>query len=249
MRKYLMDTVLDLIFPSNIYCISCGKPINDNLPYALCDSCVRIINWANQETCEVCGKPLRIGKRGRLCSDCQKWPRFFNRGITCTQYGTLERDLIHRFKYHDQSYYGRKLADLMIERLKVEDLQVDIVLPVPMYKGKEKRRGYNQASLLAKNIAIYLEKPFNPGLLIRATDTLPMSALGITDRRDNIEGVFVVKKEKQREICGKAVLLVDDVFTTGSTADGCAKVLLKAGAVKVYVATFAAGIDPIESAL
>lgn len=243
MLKELWQGLLDLIYPSNIYCICCGRPINDRLPYALCGYCVRTLKWANKETCDKCGKPLEVKTDDSLCSDCINEPRAFEKGFTCVGYGRSEREIIHRFKYNDKAYYGEKLAWLMYERICEENLGEDLIVPVPMYKEKEKRRGYNQAALLAKHLAYRLGKPYEPDLLTRKSDTIPMSGLGAEERRGNIKGVFEVSKGKEHMLYGSTVLLVDDVFTTGSTADGCTDAMLKAGADKVYVITFAAGTD------
>lgn len=243
MLKTLWNTLLELVYPSNIYCICCGKPIDNHLPYALCGSCVRILEWANKETCEKCGKPLEIKGIDGLCNDCGQRQRSFEKGFTCVRYGRTERELIHKFKYMNKAYFAGKLGELMYERIVIENLQEDLVVPVPMYKEKESRRGYNQAALLAKAVATRLSVPFEPNLLIRNKDTAPMSDLGAEERRENIKGVFEVTAGKEKSILGKKILLVDDVFTTGSTTGSCSDILKEAGASKVYVLTFAAGAD------
>lgn len=244
MLKELLNGLSELVFPSNIYCICCGRPINDNLPYSLCGSCVRILQWANRETCGKCGKPLTEITGSGLCRDCSEWPREFEKGFTCAGYGRMEREIIHRFKYRDKAYYGEKLAELMYERISPEQLENVIIVPVPMYKDKENRRGYNQAAVLAKNLSKRMGARYAADILIRKADTTPMSGLNAEERRNNIKGVFETAKGKDSLISGKTILLVDDVFTTGSTTGECSRTLLAAGADKVYVLTFAAGTDP-----
>lgn len=237
----LIDRLLELIYPSGIYCISCGKPIDPRLPYALCSACMKSIKWANEGLCRICGKPLHV--KEDMCRDCIDSPRAFDRGFSCVEYGIKEREIIHRFKYKDRDYYASKLALLMYERICLEDLDWDVVLPVPMYKPKEIRRGYNQAALLAGALAKLLNRPFRSDMLLRIKDTLPMSDLCAKERQINLKDAFAVAKGGEEVLFDKTVLLVDDVFTTGNTANACAHALKKAGAAKVYVATFAIGID------
>ncbi len=236
-------SLLDLIYPSNIYCINCGRPIDDRFPYSLCPVCVRHIRWANKITCDCCGKSMLARSDLGLCSQCAESQRSFDRGYTCADYGITERNLIHQLKYQDKDYLAEHFAELMAERIVAEGLDPDLVTPVPMYKKKERRRGYNQASLLAKSISRHLNKPYYPDLLIRVCGTPPMSGLNAAQRKKNVEGVFTAAKWVQKIIYGKTVLLVDDIFTTGSTTEACSKLLKESGAYQVYVVTFAAGMD------
>lgn len=234
---------LDLIFPSNIYCISCGNIIDDTRPYALCDTCVRSLRWANGRTCERCGKILQEDYGPDLCTDCIDGDHVFEKGFTCVEYGAAERELIHRFKYKDQAYLGRKMAEIMYDRILAEELRADLILPVPMFRRKERQRGYNQAAVLAANLAKRMGIPCDTKLLVRTMETEAMSRLSAPDRRENIRGAFSVPPNRRDKLAGKTVLLVDDVYTTGSTADACAAALLAAGASRVYVFTFASGAN------
>ncbi len=243
MIKMLWMGLLELVYPSNIYCISCGSPIDQRFPYSLCPFCVRHLRWADKITCGKCGKPMWNRTATGLCSECVDAQRSFDRGYTCVSYGLAERALIHQLKYKDKDYLAAYMAELMAERIAIEELNPDLVVPVPMHKDKQKRRGYNQAALLAKFIGEHLDIPCSPKLLIRRSDTLPMSGLGAVLRKKNVEGVFFAAKWVENTIYGKTVLLVDDVFTTGSTAEACSTALKEAGARCVYVLTFAAGTD------
>ncbi len=239
----LGDGLLDLVFPGNIYCICCGKPIDESAFYSLCPSCVRILSWANRDNCEKCGKPLNLHSTGGQCEDCRNEERPFEKGFTCVRYGHTERELVHELKYKEKPYLAAPFGQLMYERLAVECIDEDLIVPVPMSREKEKQRGYNQAALLAKAISKKQGKPCHPHLLKRIKDTTPMSRLSASERRENVQDVFALKKGNESMVSGKSVLLVDDVFTTGSTAAGCTEVLLDAGASCVYVMTFAAGAD------
>ncbi len=237
---------LDLIYPSNIYCISCGNIIDDSRPYALCDTCVRTMKWANGRTCSCCGKMLQDDYGPDLCTDCSVGEHVFRKGFSCVEYGPAERELIHRFKYRDQAYLGRKLAEMMCDRIRPEDLKPDLIVPVPMFRKKEKKRGYNQAAVLAVSLARYLDIPCDVNVLIRRADTEAMSNLGASERRRNIQEVFFIRHDKMGEPKGKRILLVDDIYTTGSTADACATVLLRAGASDVFLYAFSSGANLVK---
>lgn len=243
----LGEGFLDLIYPSNIYCISCGNIIDDSRPYALCDVCVRSLKWANGKTCDRCGKRLQEGYGSDLCTDCADMQHSFEKGFTCVEYGAAERELLHRFKYKDQAYLGRKLAEIMYDRIRIEELEADLILSVPMFKKKEKKRGYNQAEVMAKSLAKYMERPYARKLLTRIVETEAMSRLSALGRRRNIREVFSVPRDKIDQVAGKVILLVDDIYTTGSTADACASVLLEAGAASIFVFTFASGANLIRT--
>lgn len=240
----LWDGLLDLVYPSNIYCISCGNIIDDSRPYALCDFCVATLHWANEKTCEKCGKVLPKGIAHSFCTDCTQISHAFEKGFACVQYARAERDLIHSFKYKDKAYLGRKLAEMMYDRIMVEeDLSFDLIIPVPMFKKKERKRGYNQAEILARSLGKLMGLPCNSKILKRTLETEPMSNLGAKERRENIKNAFTIDKTWVTILRRKTILLVDDVYTTGSTADACTESLLDAGATKVYLLTFATGGD------
>lgn len=242
----LAEGFLDLIYPSNIYCICCGNIIDDSRPYSLCDTCVRSLKWANGRTCSCCGKLIQDDYLPSLCTDCRERRHLFRKGFACVEYGTAERDILHRFKYKDKAYLGRKLAEIMRDRILPEEIQPDLILPVPMYKKKEKLRGYNQAAVLAKQLARLMEVPYYGNLLLRSSNTEAMSRLGAAERSRNVQEAFTVSAQKSGILRGKRILLVDDIFTTGSTADACTEALHNAGASEVYVFVFAAGANLIK---
>ncbi|MEG2199557.1 MAG: ComF family protein [Anaerovorax sp.] len=243
--RVLLETVGEFLYPSNIYCISCGNLIDKTRPYSLCDRCLKTFHWATKKTCIRCGKILRMGYEQDICPDCITVNHKFQRGYCCVEYGEDERAMIHRFKYREEAYLGKKMAEAMYDRIQPEDLPVDLIVPVPMYKRKQKIRGYNQAEILGKNLAKFMEKPYNERALVRIRETEPMSTLGAEERVKNVRHAFRVDSKpgrtQEKDIAGKVILLVDDIYTTGSTMDSCAEALLKAGAQGVFAYAFAAG--------
>lgn len=217
LKRYL-NRVLDLIYPPDLYCICCGNYIDDTRTYHLCDHCITHIHWNLNEP------------------ECRNGIRM----IRCTTYGLYERTIIFSLKYNGRKYIARDIADIMFDRLKFTDIEYDLIIPVPLYRGKEKERGFNQAALMSKYLGKRVKKPFADDILLRTMQTKPMRGLSPTERAENIRGKFNVRKGAERILEGKKILLVDDFFTTGSTAAECAKVLKRHGASLVSAIVFAA---------
>lgn len=238
-----IENVLEAVFPSGIYCISCGCMIDRSRDYALCDNCLQNFHWVGENTCDKCGKILQENYRHDLCYDCMEHERNFDKGFTCVQYGLLERGVIMDYKYKGKSYIGKKLGDIMYDRMEAEDSEVDLVVPVPMFSRSQNKRGYNQAQVMAGQFAARRNVPCASELLVRTRKTAPMKGLGALERYENLKNAFAVSEKNHYTIAGKRILLVDDIFTTGSTLDECSRVLKAAGAEKVYVLTFACGVN------
>ena len=146
--------------------------------------------------------------------------------------------MIHAFKYEGKLRLARVLADTMIEHLPFDMENVDVLVPVPLYIEKLRHREYNQSSVLTANLAGRTGVPANHRGLAKIRDTLQQIEIRDEDaRRKNVKGAFQVRDKNS--FTGRSVLLVDDVFTTGSTSDECAKTLLKSGALSVEVLTLA----------
>ena len=239
----IKDKILDALFPSNIYCISCGSLIDNTREYALCDSCKLRFHWVGMKTCAKCGKILQENYRHELCYDCRKYDRSFDKGFSCVQYGLLERGVLMDYKYKGMSYIGQKLGDILYDRMEAEAIEYDLIVPVPMYSKNQIKRGYNQAQVMAARLAARNNLPCASELLVRLKKTAPMKGLGAVERYENLKNVFAVSSKNHYTIAGKRILLVDDIYTTGSTLDACSKVLKAAGAAEVYVLTFACGAN------
>ncbi|MDR0424701.1 MAG: ComF family protein [Clostridiales Family XIII bacterium] len=236
----LAQKAIDLMFPPSIYCISCGNLIDATRPYSLCDACVREFKWAVGRTCEKCGRILGDGDAGTLCGACANSSHVYEKGYACLEYGSC-REVIHGFKYRGRAYYAESIAQIMHDRMLAAERDFDIILPTPMYKPKERKRGYNQADLAGRIFAGKMGVSYDARLLKRIRNTGPMSGLGGEAREENIKGAFVVERGREGAIRGKRLLIVDDIYTTGSTMDACAKALLDAGAGSVCFIVLAAG--------
>ncbi len=239
----IIDKGLELLYPSNIYCISCGSIIDQTRDYSLCDECMEKLHWLGQKTCAKCGKILAQDCRHELCYDCMTWAHEFDKGFTCVQYGLYERGILMDYKYKGKSYIGRKLGDILYDRMELEDERFDLVVPVPMFRKKQNQRGYNQAAIMAERFAKKRGLPCASGLLERIKETAPMKGLGAFDRSENLRGAVAVSASNYYEIKGKSILLIDDIYTTGSTLDACSCQLRQAGAKRICVLTFACGVN------
>lgn len=242
----MIKAVIDFFFPSNIYCIACGNLIDNTRVYSLCDKCMREIKWITDNTCEKCGKSLGSeGPDRRLCFECESVRHEFNKGFSCVTYEGPVKEILSGFKYKGRTYYAQKMTDVMLDRAVgfIDSIDVDMILPVPMHKDKEKGRGFNQAQLLSKDLGKRLELYTRNDILVKERKTLSMSSLSSGERRINLHNAFKISYNKENDIVDKNLLLVDDVYTTGSTADACAEVLKAHGANEVYIFTFASGVN------
>ena len=216
----------------------------------LCEKCTSEILWVGGRLCSKCGKPLSDNNPKDICYDCDCEEHYFDKGYSCALYHGHTADIIRDLKYRDKPGYCDAVAALMVARLKAEadgstgELPAwDAIVPVPMYHVKKEKRGYNQADLIARGLAGTLDIPFFANVLKRNRDTGIMSSLSLGDRMQNLAGALYVDSYYSEKLCGKKILLVDDVYTTGSTADACAEVLKSSGCVSVDLITFAIGAD------
>lgn len=237
----IIEKFLDLVYPPNIYCLMCGSVIDKTRRYSLCDNCIEKFMWVRDRTCEKCGKILEENYTKSLCPDCLEREHYFDKGYTCAKYGLYERSLIVDFKKGDKSYIGRILGEILYDRIVIENLPVDVIISVPVHKKKLKQRGYNQAEIMAYELARRMDICYRGDFLLRKKKTVPMKRLGAMDRMINLSGAFEVNPDVADEIQGKNILIVDDIYTTGATVDQCSKILKENHAKKVYVLTFAAG--------
>lgn len=238
--KNYMEALLDLIYPPNITCILCNNYLEEKKEYSICCKCIKEISFITENYCQKCSKPLTSEGEIDICRDCQKTDYYFHRGIAVVEYREGIKELMFRFKYYDATYLARDMAFMMSAAIKGEAIEVDMLMAVPLHPQKERKRGYNQSHLLAKHISRNLEIDYQKNNLIRVKDTRVMHNLSREQRRANLEDAFQIKDIQAIE--GKNVLLVDDIFTTGATANSCSKVLMEGGAKSVTVLTFARGV-------
>ncbi len=233
--KITKEKVLDIFFPDHMKCIICGNEIS-HMKYDICDRCYEHLPFIVGRTCERCGQ--RIKTDDRFCDNCKRSGEFFfTRAFSPLQYTDTIVGLVHKLKYHNHQYLAANMAEVLYDKLSDEEIKCDVIMPVPMMDRKKKRRGYNQAELIAQELAKLSNMPIDTTTLIRVWEDNSQTALTSKERRENVRGCF---KCTSKDYKGKNILLIDDVYTTGSTANECARVLRKQGRVaNVYVLTFA----------
>lgn len=233
--------LLDLIYPRR--CPVC----NEVLAFGeggVCPDCKGALSFVGQPVCMKCGKEVK--GRGddsfgaeEYCPDCMRRARSFTGGIALLNYNDGARKLMAGLKYKNRREYADFLAEEMARRhgRKILRLKADALVPVPIHKKRRRERGYNQAELLAKGLSRRLSIPMEK-LLLRVEYTEAQKKLGYEARQKNEERAFAAAG------CGGfgRVLLVDDIYTTGATAEACTKTLLAAGTGEVFLLSMAIGI-------
>jgi len=228
------QALLDFFLPG--FCLFCQAPLgalSDNL---VCPMCLKEVPWLPGPVCVCCGAPFKgaVGLE-HLCQGCLTRPPPFSRARAVAFYDGAVLEAIHRLKYQRQLVYARFLQQLLTDsEAAALALAADLAVPVPLHSLRLRWRGFNQAQLLAQ---AFPQLPLETGILERQRPTLPQVKLSSKERRSNVKGAFVVPDPQA--VAGKAVLLVDDVYTTGATVRECAQVLRRAGASQVEVLTVA----------
>jgi ComF family protein len=255
---HVVESLFSTFFPSD--CRLCHEPLTTISRFPVCDACVYAIRPITGEFCSRCGERLASvsvflvesvasgepSKNGeeRLCLLCKRAKPLYAKAAAYGSYDGGLRELIHLLKYGGvrpaAGVLGRMLAEVIAHLEPRFGQKEVIVVPVPLHSSKLRQRGFNQAELIAKH-ALKGIRPdrmqLNSKLLERVRVT--QSQIGLTrhQRRENLRGAFSIAKP--HGLTGREVLLVDDVFTTGTTVSECARVLRRAGASNVYVATVA----------
>ena len=227
-----------IFFPS--VCELCSRLLEFPDERIICRSCLQRLKPRRTSLCLCCGKFFDDSAEPHFCRQCVLLRPFFSVHRSCGQYFGSLKDTIILFKYRGYRVLGKALATFALQALGREESLwwgVDNIIPVPLFPEKQKKRGFNQASVLAKELARQRDIELIEGQLIKVKRTPPQTSLEASDRRKNLKGAFKVVQDQG--IKGKTVLLVDDVYTTGSTLHECSLVLMKAGALEVRALTLA----------
>lgn len=242
----LADGLFAALFPSD--CRLCGNPLVRISRLPVCDPCLAEMRPMAGGLCSICGESLATGGFSAAndearCALCRRLEPPFARAVAYGSYEGGLRELIHLLKYQQvrtaANVLGRMLAEAIAD-LAPSLVPGTVVVPVPLFHRKARQRGFNQSELIAR-IAVKLSSTLplqlDPQVLVRTRETESQIGLTRHQRRENMRGAFAVARPEH--IAGRDVILVDDVFTTGTTASECARVLRRAGASRVWVATVA----------
>lgn len=225
--------IIGAVFPEDVTCDICGAELVADTRYRLCSSCIEKLNPIRGKVCLDCGIPM--ANEADYCIRCQSENFKFVCNRSPLVYDGEAKLLVHKMKFGGKKYIAHTLGAMMSDAFISDKMKGEIIVFVPMTKDEEEKRGFNQSELLALDVGERLNIPVLPALeKIRSTSE--QKQLGGKDRAKNLEGAFLLKYPQVKD---RIILLIDDVFTTGATANECAKVLLKGKAKEVYVLTAA----------
>jgi ComF family protein len=231
-----LEAAVSLLYPA--VCTICGE--NVRAGEYLCNRCeakaVRIV----APFCQKCSEPFEGSiSNAFTCANCAHRTIYFDAAVSAYRGRGIVREIIHEFKYGRQIHLGHLVARWLRAALddeRLRDSRFDVIVPVPLHATRQRERGFNQATLLAKLLSAQTSIPAKPALeRIRYTTT--QTALDRSERMENLHNAFRLRKNA--DVRGLRVLLIDDVLTTGSTLSECARVLKRAGAISVHAATAA----------
>jgi len=243
MKKHVgafIKTLGDLCFPPA--CLSCGVKLI-GLKLLFCPACREEIKLIQSPLCSCCGKPFPFSAGGdHICGICLKKKWRFNKARSIFQYNDTIAPIVHSFKYAGSTTAIRTFAALKDELPHLNDFtDVDHIIPVPLHAKRLKERGFNQALLLGKAFFPKHKNKISPYILERHRWTIPQTGLSGIERRKNLKDAFQVRYPEK--IKRKKVVLVDDIYTTGTTVNECARTLKRSGAKEVLVLTLAQVTD------
>lgn len=237
-----MRKLLDFILPPRC-CICDASTIGAPIPW-VCEACWEAIAYIQSPICYQCGEPFAAPPEGiassmHHCGDCLLQPPTFAQARAVGLYHGILQQIIHAMKY--RSVYGltRPLAQLLQRQFEAcwAEASPDILIPVPLHRCRLRQREFDQALALARYLSQGVHIACEAEVLIRQRDTRSQVGLKVAERDRNVRGAFDVRQPQS--IRGKAVLLIDDVYTTGATVKECARILRRAGAEWVGVYTLA----------
>lgn len=228
---------LSLVYPPT--CVGCGAATAE--PHALCPVCWSGMRLIERPFCERLGTPfaLDLGTGALLSPRAIADPPVFARARAVALYDGTARELVQRLKYGDRLDLARAMARMMAAAGRELIAETDLIVPVPLHRFRLWRRRFNQAALLARAVAHLGGVPFEVRALARVKATRPQVGLTRAQRADNLQGAFRVPDAARPRLQGRRVLLVDDVATTGATGNAASRALLRGGAARVDLLTFA----------
>lgn len=226
----LVRGVIDFALPPR--CPGCGVIVDGD--HRFCLACWQALDWLAPPACAQCAAPLPFAGADR-CAACLASPPAFDGTRATVTYGPLARGLILKLKYGRRPGLATTVAAFMARH--VNDGGDALIVPVPLHRRRIWRRGFNQAALIGRALASRTGAAFDPFLLQRVKSTPVLRGMGPRARREAVRNAFRLRDGARLD--GRRILLVDDVFTTGSTAHACAKALKRAGAAHVEVHVWA----------
>lgn len=216
-------------------CCFCGKICGSDI----CHECEKEIEYISKPVCDKCGKPITYGE-GQLCFDCSKQPMFYEQGRSLWLHKGPVKQGIYQFKYHNRRYYGLYYADELY-RCHEETIRqwgIDVIIPVPLHRKRKRKRGYNQAEIVARQLGKRMGILVDTRAVVRSKYTTAQKELSHSERKQNVRDAFEVVRMKEKV---KNILIIDDIYTTGSTINELSRILRKKGDFRVFFLTISIG--------
>jgi len=227
---------LDMLYPRRCpVCHDIAVPGGSRI----CNVCREKLKPITGPRCFRCSKPLKREEQ-EYCKDCRK-TRLFDQGIGIFPYGSVLQESLFKLKYGKRQEYGSFYGQIaaVYSREIIRNWGVEIIIPIPLHRKRMEKRGYNQAELIAGALGKTLCIPVDSRLMKRKVNTRPQKELDYRERKQNMKNAFFLKGENRY----RRILLVDDIYTTGSTIEAAAELLKRNGAENVFFLTIAMGAD------
>ena len=239
--KKIKETVLELVYPTK--CPFCGEIVSAGKKKTaahngICKECREKYPYISEPRCMCCGKPLTDPVK-EYCYDCSRQKHFFVDGRSLWVHKDAVENAVYAMKYQNRRIYGQTFGKELAEQFSsyLWKRKITRIVPVPLHLRRKRKRGFNQAEIIAKVLAENTGISMDAGAIKRTRATSPQKELGDKGRKRNIRGAFTA----QKSVKGENIVLIDDIYTTGSTLDEAARVLKKAGAENVYFLTVSIG--------
>ncbi len=233
---------MEIIFPTPKICPLCGKK-QDFLN--ICSECINLKERFKYDhgQCNRCGTFLR---HGVYCPTCYLWPKEFIKNTAVFPYQKEYEKMVRDFKFNYHGYLSSPISmaifnELCLNQALIRDVAESLIIPVPMSSLRKREKGYNQAEILSKELARIMDTEMKTNVLKRSRNTPHQTGLNRRDRKINLKNAFYVEDKNKKDLENRVILLVDDVITTSTTLNECARTLINHGAQKIFSVTIASG--------